>query len=405
VKHLASANGKMMKAIAKCCDRRHLPTTVVSQVRLPVRHGGLGLVLFDEALCAAAYLTSVGIAQVRLEQAHTWAQPLSPPSPDLEQLWSELQAVDDQLPKGSLADNTDALPGLQHGVMERMADAQFQSLVDACAPRNGEDVSPRYGRLQAVAGQEAGGWLSALPVLPGLRMTDIEVMLALRLRLGLPSLFGETRQCTCGRQLDPGAEHALTCRSAARALISRHDHCLRAWRNIVQAAGGSARVEPLLAGYLESIGKPCPAGMDRCTRGDILAEHLEVVKMLDVTIVHPNAPSHRRRAKDAGAVAEFAEKQKNSKYKAFMEATGEMFEPLAMESYGRWGKQAIRFLELCASWASASGRDKSEFLKGSRIALSVALQRGNAWMIARSLGSVAKQVSLLGGACTAPYPL
>jgi hypothetical protein len=188
-------------------------------------------------------------------------------------------------------------------------------------------------------------------------------------------------------------------------LVSRHDHCLRAWRNIVQAAGASARVEPLLVSYLESIGKPCPEDMDRCARGDILAEHLEVVKMLDVTVIHPNAQSYRRQGKDAGAVAEFAEKRKNSKYRAFMEATGEMFEPLAMETYGRWGKQAIRFLELCASWASASGRDKGEFLKGSRTALSVALQRGNAWMIARSLGSVARQVSLRGGACEAPYPL
>ena len=67
--------------------------------------------------------------------------------------------------------------------------------------------------------------------------------------------------------------------------------------------------------------------------------------------------------------------------------------PLAVESFGRLGKEAARFLNDLGDVAAADGcASKEAFVRTVRQELSCALCRGNARMYDRSLSSVARGV-------------
>ena len=118
-------------------------------------------------------------------------------------------------------------------------------------------------------------------------------------------------------------------------------------------------------------------------RGDLLVTLTEEGKqkylVADVTVVHPISTTHLKGSAElAGAAAKEAEKRKLNKYKAAKSSTVEIV-PLAFESFGRWGEQALKFLRRLARTAQEmAGRAYAPFMNQAYRELSVALARGNA---------------------------
>ena len=100
--------------------------------------------------------------------------------------------------------------------------------------------------------------------------------------------------------------------------------------------------------------------------------------MLDVAVTHPGAPS--RKSDRRFAAADDIQATKNRHYKDWALARGGRFFPFVYETHGALGRQAEAVLKLLAKAASATTLPMSvrDFMKHTRQALSITLQRGNA---------------------------
>ena len=86
------------------------------------------------------------------------------------------------------------------------------------------------------------------PTSEALRLSNTELLIALRLRLGLQVPQDGARCEACGANLDPLGYHRLTCTRTARLHV-RHRGLMQAWRQVFVEAGGSVprrQVERLL---------------------------------------------------------------------------------------------------------------------------------------------------------------
>ena len=108
-------------------------------------------------------------------------------------------------------------------------------------------------------------------------------------------------------------------------------------------------------------------------RGDIMAV-LQEVMALDVSVIHPAAPSYSRGAAD-GSAAKKRDKAKRDKYAE--NGCAEAFVPLSVETYGRLGVPAQRLVRKLAAAASVGGLlNASSFCAAAYTELSVALVKG-----------------------------
>ena len=104
----------------------------------------------------------------------------------------------------------------------------------------------------------------------------------------------------------------------------------------------------------------------------------DVNMMLDVAVTHPGAPS--RKSDRRFAAADDIQATKNRHYKDWALARGGKFFPFVYETHGALGRQAEAVLKLLAKAASATTLPMSvrDFMRHTRQALSITLQRGNA---------------------------
>ena len=109
------------------------------------------------------------------------------------------------------------------------------------------------------------------------------------------------------------------------------------------------------------------------------------VVVLDCVVTHPASASYVRNASHTpGAAALRAEQMKRRNFGALGAGDGFDFIPLAVESFGRLGLEASRFLSDLGDIASASGAaSKAVFVRSVRQELSCALCRGNGRMYNR----------------------
>ena len=127
-------------------------------------------------------------------------------------------------------------------------------------------------------------------------------------------------------------------------------------------------------------------------RGDILAILPEGrVAIVDCVVTHPAASSYvSGAAREAGHAAERAARGKELAYAALCQGDGYDFVPLALESYGRLGRAASRFLSDLGEAAAAIGRvSKASFVRSARMEISCALCRGNGRLYSERLASSA----------------
>lgn len=333
-----------------------------NQASLPIRWGGLGIrsvaMLAPSAYLASAASTteltsSLLPSHLRdIKDSHTpaalieWSSFMSSPSSTLPPPASKVQRDWDN----------------------PCCRVQYEKLLnDATDPVD-------RARLLASCSPGSGDWLHALPLSSvGLKMDNASVRIAAGLRLGAPVV--RPHVCVCGATVAADGHHGLSCRHGS-GRHSRHDQLNDLLRRAFISSGTLATREP--HGLCTSNGKR-PDGVTQIPwrRGRCLA--------WDATCPDTFAACHVTACSDdAGSAAANAEIRKCHKYEDII--SGVDFVPVAIETSGAWGQQAIGLTKEIGRRIAAITHDNraTSFL---RQRLSIAIQRGNATCI---LGTLSK---------------
>src|SRR6185437_1795210 len=160
--------------------------------------------------------------------------------------------------------------------------------------------------------------------------------------------------CRCGSLLSP--DHFLSCtRLRRRAVTGRHDLVLRFLSSFLHGAG-----------FVSELELPSPNRL----RPDLRTVLDGTSLLLDVSIVHPFAPSLLPFTASPLGAARQRELEKLRKYDRLALDEGASFVPFVLESTGALGESAQRFVQLLASRALAG-----EFASARPVALSLFLSR------------------------------
>jgi hypothetical protein len=283
----------------------------------------------------------------------------------------------------------DVLPGVQSAVSRKVGDLAGEALLqsfDVTTPAGERGAA----RMRSAASGPAGAWLTALPGAPTTRLGDAAFVFAGQHLLGLgPQTAVAAPPCLCGAEGAANPDHAMVCALVKGMASLRHDLWASAWRRVIRKAGCASSAEPAYSGLRPRQGRGQTVGLHR---GDILAVlPAGRVVVLDCVVTHPAAASHRRAAARAfGAAAAKAAQGKVTAFRSHQGACDYEFVPLAVESYGRLGVDAARFLSQLGDIAAEDGRvSKERFVRSARQELSVALCRGNGHMYFRSTFEIA----------------
>jgi hypothetical protein len=237
-------------------------------------------------------------------------------------------------------------------------------------------------RLHAAAAPGSGLFLLARPA-GQCKMSDRELSLALRLRLGLPPaqfLPSHCKVCN-GADGDLGLDpwHALSC-SHLRALshTQRHDAIASTLHRWCRERGAESKWQP------RNIDKDA----------DLIPD-LEVTWgahrfLVDVSIRHPAARSNVARGSTGQLkVASQAAREKVRKYEELAAGSRAEFVPFVLESFGGWCTEAADFVRRLTKMARIDDPtwDTNELLSDLRVAISVTLQKWNAHATFKSIAA------------------
>ena len=230
---------------------------------------------------------------------------------------------------------------------------------------------------------QSGAFLSVLPTERAYRMTDEQMCLAIRSRLGmLPALSLRTESCiSCHARntvheprFEDDPEHFQACLGRAppgASCTARHHRIAGEVAHAARQAGYSVVYEPpfdSVVATTTSIDPVTGLGFDQeqifhdTERGDLLLIRGDERLLIDVTIVRPTAPTHLRNprlkvTKCGLACAAAAERAKHAKYDALCKQRRWKMIPFAMESHGAVGESARRLLFKLASKVSLPPAD------------------------------------------------
>ena len=194
-------------------------------------------------------------------------------------------------------------------------------------------------------------------------------------RLGLPLLQeGDCRAAFCLQPQDSHGDHALHCRDDHGLKGGRHDRIRDRIFKTAQHASLNPRKE--MPGLIPgSLSRPADVFIGNWIDGRKLA--------FDVSVTSPTQEAVVFQAADRPGAA--IEARKATKIRTHFDncrSQGVFFQPLVVESFGGWDKDALSFLkELGRQDARRWGKDPSMEIKYFFQRLSVALQRGNAALL------------------------
>lgn len=370
------------------------------QLSLPLRHGGFGL-NFSSALQAdAALVSGASMAQSALTGSMAALLPFEGRArAPLVAVWqrvfdaaAEACGWEQSARDLSVALAEGILPGVQSAVSRVVGDREgeaFRASCDLTSDAGSRDAA----RLLSAAAGPASAWLTALPGASTTRLCDADFVSAGRhlLGLGVPVRVSAP-PCLCGAGDAGRPDHAMVCKQTAGMATLRHDIWASAWRRAIRRAGCATSAEPA---YSSLIARGQAGGAAGLRRGDILAVMPEGrVVVLDCVVTHPAAASYVRAAsRTAGATVLRAEQMKRRSFDSLGQGVGYDFVPLAVESFGRLGLEASRFLSDLGDVAAAGGTaSKAAFVRSVRQELSCALCRGNGRMYNKYMFSFAQNV-------------
>ena len=363
------------------------------QMTLPLRHAGFGLGAVQAVEADAALLSGAARAQAAMQDGPVACQPFSGAArPALLAAWHGVHAFGDassewgpgalELPSQFVADD---LPIMQTVISRLVGDQAGVAFLAECVMTTAAGERNTAGereaaRIRSAANGPASAWITAVPVAITTRLPDADFVMAGRhlLGLGVPTSIA-LPPCECGSPDSLLPEHPPACKCNAGHNTMRHNLVTSVWRRKMQQAGCATSLEPMYNGLVTGNAGNARGGDAGQRRGDILCVMPDGrVVVLDCVVTHPTAASYVKHAsRETGWAAARAEREKKQKFDAFGQGAAFDFCPLAMESYGRLGVQASRFLSALGDLAaSGGGVSKAMFVRQARQELSCALCRG-----------------------------
>jgi hypothetical protein len=381
----------------------HNTTSARHQMTLPLRHAGMGLRAVQAIEADAALVSGAAKAEAAVANGPDSCKPFSGASrPGLLTTWQRVYdyAGDEQKWPETARDLPaqfvqDRLPFVQTTISRMVGDrrgADFLESFDISTPEGQRGAA----RTRSAANGPAAAWITALPTVPSTRLSDPDFVMAGRhlLGLGVPTPV-DTPPCGCEAPCSTNPDHPISCKANAGPAMLRHNSLTSVWRRYINKAGGATSLEPQYNNFTAGDTHSSAAGQKR---GDILAVMPGGrVIVLDCVVTHPAAASYvRRAASTTGSAAAAAEHRKKQAFQEFGQGSAYEFIPLAVESYGRLGVEASRFLSTLGDLAAEGGGvSKERFVRNARQELSCALCRGNSHIYHRSLFAIARRVGRL----------
>jgi hypothetical protein len=374
------------------------PVLRKGQLVLPLRLGGMGIRLTTESEARAAYLSAAAMTETAMRTGAPQFQPFAGPGgPSLEGDYralyptsTEARDAPAEAPPLDTKVIDEDLPGYQRLHARHVAQARQADLL-ASFNSDGEEGPGNLARLLSCACRPASLWLDVLPTSTALQLSDADFKSAMRLRLGVSQMPANAPglQCTCGRRIQVrDKDHAMSCKALSGAMTLRHEILKGTWRRIANRAGIASSAEPAMRS-LPGVQASAVANSPE-SRGDILMVLPDGLTVTDVSVIHPAAASYVRAARVEGGAAASRDQVKRAQYSS-ADPNGYAFVPLSVETFGRLGKPAMELLNQLATTAASGGTARKDcFVIGALKELSVALCRGNGFVLRRSLGVLAR---------------
>ncbi len=208
--------------------------------------------------------------------------------------------------------------------------------------------------MRSSSGPYAGAWLTTCPSTEQLRLTNAEMLCALRRRLGL-AVLADAPVCNgrgCHQRVDAHGHHRLACNRSGRA-HGRHRGLIAAWRQVFVEAGGAVP-DRNIKRMLRDTHVPVPPGDMR--RLDLVVPGLGVDRGLplfcDVTCVTPiTARGFARPGATTinGAMLRDATRDNVATYREVAESGLGSLLRLGCEVFGRWSDDVVRVVPAMAA--------------------------------------------------------
>jgi hypothetical protein len=233
-------------------------------------------------------------------------------------------------------------------------------------------------RLLAIRAPGASTWLNASLERESNQLGNQDFCSAAKFRLGLDQELADLVDCwNCGEieahQSDP--DHQLSCKQMSALIKGRHDKVRDAFEVVTRKMGAGVRSEP--RGMYENASN-IP---------DLVVWLDNVCFHLDFVIVHPRCKSHLQAAQKRQGAAHKAEESKKAKYREHPHESNAIFVPIAIESYGGFGDEALDWFRVLKAFADKNtylASNTPDLLDELKDSVACIIQRHNARIVLES---------------------
>ena len=230
---------------------------------------------------------------------------------------------------------------------------EYESMLRTLTATSAAGPLPGRARLRSCSGPYAGAWLTTCPSTEQLRLTNSDMLCALRRRLGLAVLADAPVRNGhgCNQRVDAHGHHRLACTRSKRA-HGRHRGLIAAWRQVFVEAGGAVP-DRNIERMLRDTHVPVPPTDMR--RLDLIVPGLGVDRGLpsfcDVTCVTPIAGRDFARPWATtinGTILRDATRDNVANYRDFVESGLGSLLCLGCEVFGQWVDDVVRIMPAMA---------------------------------------------------------
>ena len=407
---LAERLDSIVARLAKSVAQAELPQQAIDQMRLPRNCGGCGIPSAADR-CSTAFLATylrcppaegdfaAWEAAGLVSQATEAASHIAGMGAHIDE-WGMPHAAKPANPLNLRCRRAQTMPQRQRGWWQTINDKRALALSE----------QPHGERIPQCAGEEGGVFLTALPSEVGYSLEDEEFRTGLKMRLGLQvctpgpcqhrAARKDKRTPVCGVRLDPGGQHATSCKIGGEVTVL-HDNGCQIILAAARAAGLRALEEQVVP-ELRTAGRLEPR-LDVEAWGSVRHPRL----LMDFTVRDPSAARYQQHRAIPAGTAEQGEREKAREYPA---RGGVAVRGLCMEKLGRHGPNLAQTLHEFADMARQRdvdrGRAPRRWIKLWRAQLSAAAVRSCHRAIATALEDRAGRVSEHGPrgvhACSQP---
>ena len=343
------------------CTAIDPPNVAWQQAQLSLSRGGLGLRSLSEH-SSAAYISSLSASGV--------CSSSSKHLPEAIKDFNDLVSSDDAL----VLDHLDVVMH-QRSLSGKIEDQDLCVLLDKVS-------LPDKARLLSISSPHAAAWLSVIPSLRlNLHLEPAEFQIAVKWWLGIAVTDIPVCSFCPSQALDPLGHHALTCKHGGD-VVSRHNRL----RDVLLESCRWACLGPQV-----EAGSGLGHEGHRTRPADILIPHWDLGKpaALDLTVTSTlNSSTLMEAGVTNGSAALAAEVRKHNANDAKCSELGWSCIPIAVETYGCWGAEAMQMLSRLASRLATRGNcSKSQATCLLYGRLSLTLIRANARALLSRAGS------------------